>query len=129
MIVARGNKTGTLYMSSSLRNKLADVDAGANSSLWHSRLGDTSKKGMKMLVPNGKLPELKIVEHKFCETVFFGNQKKVNFSKEVREPKSTDLELVHTDVCGLSPVTSLGDHSRYYGLLLTIRAGNFRYIF
>ncbi|XP_075494914.1 uncharacterized protein LOC142532523 [Primulina tabacum] len=93
MIVARGKKSGTLYMTSSLRNKLAAVDAGANSSLWHSRLGDTSEKEMKMLVSNGKLPELKIVEHKLCEAVFFGKQKKVSFSKEVREPKSADLEL------------------------------------
>ncbi|XP_073014594.1 uncharacterized protein [Primulina eburnea] len=115
MIVARGKKTGTLYMTSSLRNKLAAVDAGANSSLWHSRLGDTSEKRMKMLVSNGKLPGLKIVEHKLCETVFFGKQKKVSFSKEVREPISADLELVHTDVCGPSPVTSIRDHSIYYG--------------
>ncbi|XP_073138884.1 uncharacterized protein [Henckelia pumila] len=97
MIIARGTKTGTLYMTSSCRDILAAVDAGANSSLWLSRHGDTSEKGMKMLVSNGKLP------------------KKVSFSKEVREPKSADLELVHTDVCEPSPVTSLGDHSRYYG--------------
>ncbi|XP_073119889.1 uncharacterized protein [Henckelia pumila] len=43
MIVARGKKTGTLYMTSSLRDKLAAVDAGANSSLWLCRLGDTKK--------------------------------------------------------------------------------------
>ncbi|KZV56002.1 hypothetical protein F511_12701 [Dorcoceras hygrometricum] len=42
MIVAQGKKTGTLYMTSSCRDTLAAVDAGANSSLWHYRLGHMS---------------------------------------------------------------------------------------
>ena len=37
----------------------------------------------------------------------------VSFSKDGREPKAAKLELVHTDVWGPSPVTSLGG-SRYY---------------
>ncbi|KZV18236.1 hypothetical protein F511_28102 [Dorcoceras hygrometricum] len=113
MIVARGKKTGTLYMTSSCRDTLAAVDAGANSSLWHCRLGHMSEKGMKMLMSNGKLPDLKSVEHKMCESCIFGKQRKVSFSKGGREPKAAKLELVHTDVWGPSPVPSLGG-SRYY---------------
>ncbi|XP_073129368.1 uncharacterized mitochondrial protein AtMg00300-like [Henckelia pumila] len=107
MIIARGTKTGTLYMTSSCRDMLAAVDAGANSSLWHCRLGHMSEKGMKMLISKGKLPELKTVEHKLCESCVLGKQKKVSFSKGGREPKASKLELVHTDVWGPSSVTSL----------------------
>ncbi|KZV19849.1 hypothetical protein F511_32761 [Dorcoceras hygrometricum] len=68
MIVARGKKTGTLYMTSSCRDTLAAVDTGANSSLWHCRLGHMSENGMKILMSNGKLPDLKSVEHKLYES-------------------------------------------------------------
>ena len=113
MVVTRGNKTGTLYMTSNFRDTLAVIDAGANSSLWHCRLEHMSKKGMKELLSNGKLPGLKFVEHKLCESCILGKQRKVSFSKGGREPKTTKLELIHTDVWGIAPVASLGG-SRYY---------------
>lgn len=71
------------------------------------------EEAMKMPVSNGKLPVLKIVEQKLCKSYIFGKQKNVSFSKRVREPKVAELELIHTNICGLSPVTSLG-YSRYY---------------
>ncbi|RVW89466.1 Retrovirus-related Pol polyprotein from transposon TNT 1-94 [Vitis vinifera] len=87
-VLARGKKTGTLYMTSCPRDTIAVADASTDTSLWHRRLGHMSEKGMKMLLSKGKLPELKT-------------------------PKVEKLELVHTDLWGPSPVASLGG-SRYY---------------
>ncbi|RVW88928.1 Retrovirus-related Pol polyprotein from transposon TNT 1-94 [Vitis vinifera] len=87
-VLARGKKTGTL-------------------------LGHMSEKGMKMLLSKGKLPELKSIDFDMCESCILGKQKKVSFLKTGRTPKAENLELVHTDLWGPSPVASLGG-SRYY---------------
>ena len=44
-VLARGKKTGTLYMTSSLRDTIAVTDASTDTSLWHRRLGHMSEKG------------------------------------------------------------------------------------
>ena len=44
-VLARGKKTGTLYMTSSLRDTIAVADASTDTSLWHRRLGHMSEKG------------------------------------------------------------------------------------
>ncbi|KAL6328733.1 hypothetical protein AAG906_003750 [Vitis piasezkii] len=99
-VLARGKKIGTLYMTSCPRDTIAVVDASIDTSLWHCRLGHMSEKGMKMLLSKGKLPELKSIDFDI-------------FLKTGRTPKAEKLELVHTDLWGLSPVASLGG-SRYY---------------
>uniref|UniRef100_A0A2N9H7K1 Retrovirus-related Pol polyprotein from transposon TNT 1-94 n=1 Tax=Fagus sylvatica TaxID=28930 RepID=A0A2N9H7K1_FAGSY len=50
MVVARGKKTGTLYMTTSPRDTIAVAEAGADTNLWHRRLGHMSEKGMKVLL-------------------------------------------------------------------------------
>ena len=74
--MARGKKTSTLYMSSSLRDTIAVAEASTNTSLWHRRLGHMSEKWMKMLLSKGKLPELKSVDFDMCESCILGKQKK-----------------------------------------------------
>ena len=61
----------------------------------------------------GRLPVLKTINHNLCESCIFGKQKNVSFSKSGRKLKEEKLELVHTDVWGPTPMTSLGG-SRYY---------------
>ncbi|RVX13264.1 Retrovirus-related Pol polyprotein from transposon TNT 1-94 [Vitis vinifera] len=112
-VLARGKKTGTLYMTSCPRDTIAVADASTDTSLWHRRLGHMSEKGMKMLLSKGKLPELKSIDFDMCESCILGKQKKVSFLKTGRTPKAGNLELVHTDLWGPSPVASLGG-SRYY---------------
>ena len=107
-MVARGNKTGSLYVNSNCRRTIAIADDTVSLNLWHYRLGHMSEKGMKMLHVNGKLQEMKEVDHNLCEGCVFAKQKKVSFSKVNKEPKTTKLELVHIDVWGPSTVTSLG---------------------
>ncbi|RVX04079.1 Retrovirus-related Pol polyprotein from transposon TNT 1-94 [Vitis vinifera] len=87
-VLARGKKTGTLYMTSSPRDTIVVADASTDTSLWHRKLGHMSEKGMKMLLSKGKLPELKT-------------------------SKAEKLELVHTDLWRPSLIASLGG-SRYY---------------
>ena len=112
-VLARGKKTGILYMTSCPRDTIAVADASIDTSLWHRRLGHMSEKGMKMLLSKGKLPELKSIDFDMCESCILGKQKKVSFLKTGRTPKAEKLELVHTDLWGPSPVASLGG-SRYY---------------
>ena len=68
---------------------------------------------MKMLVAKGALEGLKSVDMGLCESCVMGKQKRVSFTKTPREPKKVRLEMVHTDVWGPSPVSSLGG-SRFY---------------
>ena len=89
------------------------VDSTSSASLWHNRLGHMSEKGMKLLASKGSLQGLKSVDLGLCESCVLGKQKRVSFTKTVRETKSEKLELVHTDVWGPAPVSSLGG-SRYY---------------
>ena len=49
-VLACGKKTGTLYMTSSPRDKIAIAEASTDKSLWHCRLGHMSEKWMKMLL-------------------------------------------------------------------------------
>ena len=111
--MARGQKTGTLYMTSSPRDTIAVADASTNIRLWHRRLCHMSEKWMKMLLSKGKLLELKSIDFDMCESCILGKQKKASFLKIGRTPKAEKLELVHIDLWGPSPVASLGG-SRYY---------------
>ncbi|CAA0831536.1 Uncharacterized mitochondrial protein AtMg00300 [Striga hermonthica] len=87
--------------------------AVSQSHLWHSRLGHMSEKGMKVLKSRGLLPELESVDVGLCEQCVLGKQKRVSFITTGRAPKTEKLELVHTDLWGPAPVTSLGG-SMYY---------------
>ena len=75
-VLARGKKTGTLYMTSSPRDIIAVDNACTDTSLWHCRLGHMSEKGMKMLLSKGKLPKLKSIDFDMCESCILGKQKK-----------------------------------------------------
>ena len=111
-VLDRGKKTGTMYMTSSPRDTIAIADASTDTSLWHRRLGHMSEKWMKMLLSKGKLSELKSIDFNMCESCILGKQKKVSFLKTSKTPKAEKLELVHTDLWGLSPIASLGGSSR-----------------
>ncbi|KAE8661431.1 putative WRKY transcription factor 4 [Hibiscus syriacus] len=107
LVIARGKKTGTLYITSNLENIITATDADGKSNLWHQRLSHMSEKRMKTLLSKGKLSDLKNINVELCEDCIFGKQKKVNFAKIGKTPKAQKLELVHTDVWGPSPVPSL----------------------
>uniref|UniRef100_A0A0D3A6Y6 Uncharacterized protein n=1 Tax=Brassica oleracea var. oleracea TaxID=109376 RepID=A0A0D3A6Y6_BRAOL len=59
MVVARGHKRGTLYMTTSYQDIVVVVENAKRTKLLHCRLGHMSEKGMKLMVENGALPVLK----------------------------------------------------------------------
>ncbi|KAE8724080.1 cytochrome P450 71A9-like [Hibiscus syriacus] len=78
LVITRGKKTGTLYVTSNLENIIAAADADGKSNLWHQRLGHMIEKGMKTLLSKGKLSDLKSIDVGLCEDCIFGKQKKVS---------------------------------------------------
>ena len=87
-VLARRKKIGTLYMTSSPKDTIAIVEASADTSLWHHRLGRISEKGMKMLLSKGKLAELKSIDFDMCESCILEKQKNVSFLKTGRTLKA-----------------------------------------
>ncbi|GJW63265.1 retrovirus-related pol polyprotein from transposon TNT 1-94 [Tanacetum coccineum] len=58
LVVARGNKRGSLYMVEVPSDGInAAIDGRGNTALWHQRLGHMSEKGMKILASKG-LPKM-----------------------------------------------------------------------
>ncbi|GJS64543.1 retrovirus-related pol polyprotein from transposon TNT 1-94 [Tanacetum coccineum] len=114
LVVARGNKRGSLYMVEVPSDGInAAIDGRGNATLWHQRLGHMSEKGMKILASKGRIPDLQKAVVGFCEPCVLGKQKKVSFVKSGNTRKLQRLELVHTDVYGPTSVASIGG-SRYY---------------
>ena len=72
MVVARGTKSGTLYITTECINMTAAAESASNSSLWHNRLGHMSVKGMKMPTVKGALEGLKPVDMGLCESCVMG---------------------------------------------------------
>ncbi|GJX37099.1 hypothetical protein Tco_0250402 [Tanacetum coccineum] len=71
LVVARGNKCGSLYMVEVPSNRInAAIDGKGNAALWHQRLGHMSEKGM--------IPYLQKAVVGFCEPCVLGKQKKVD---------------------------------------------------
>lgn len=48
-VIAKGEKTGTLYLISSSDELNATVARAKNFSLWHTRMGHLGEKGLKVL--------------------------------------------------------------------------------
>ena len=114
LVIAKGKKKGTLYMVEVPGDGVHAVTTNPSpSNLWHQRLGHMSEKGLKMLAQKGKFPDLKKVETEFCESCVLGKQKRVTFVKTGKTPKAQKLELVHSDVYGPTPVSSLGGKNYY----------------
>ena len=55
LVIARGNKIGTLFVNSNCRSTITVANAAVSSNLWHYRLGHMSEKWMKMFHSDGKL--------------------------------------------------------------------------
>ena len=90
-ILARGKKTGTLYMTLSPRDTITVAEASTDTSLLHRRLSHISEKGMKMLLSRGKLTKLKSIDFDMCENCISEKQKNVSFLKTSTTPKAGKL--------------------------------------
>jgi len=87
MVVARGRKSGTLYLTSHASDTVAIADSKVASDLWYSRLGQISEKGIKILHSQGKLSGIVSVDIGMCEDYIFEKQNRVSFQKSGRPPR------------------------------------------
>ena len=72
LVVEKGEDVGTLYLCNGISNSVnALASAGAYTTLWHHRLGNMSKKGMKILHSRNVLSCLKHVDLEFCENCVY----------------------------------------------------------
>ncbi|KAL2232508.1 UNVERIFIED_CONTAM: Retrovirus-related Pol polyprotein from transposon TNT 1-94, partial [Sesamum indicum] len=117
MTLARGLKSGTLYMAGGSSSNIPFAGTVSQANLWHNCLGHMSEKGMNVLKLKGRLPELKSVEVGHCEHCVFRKQKRVSFLTTRRTPRKEKLELVHTDLWGPALVSSLGGSTRWRALV------------
>jgi hypothetical protein len=114
LVITKGEKVGTLYLCTGNTNSsIYLASTGVDTTLWHHRLGHMSEKGMQILHKINLLPDLKQIDLDFCEHCVYGKHKRVIFLRVKKEKKSERLELVHTDVWGLTHISSLGG-SHYY---------------
>ncbi|RYA47095.1 hypothetical protein DD606_23800, partial [Enterobacter cloacae complex sp. GF14B] len=114
MTVAHGVKSGGLYMIyvSNVSKNVINVTEQPNVSLWHSRLGHMSKKGMEILSRSGYLPGFSFNDFEFCEHCLYGKQTQQPH-KHRSSRRDTQLALVHSDLCGPMPNLSLGGASYF----------------
>ncbi|GKB32448.1 retrovirus-related pol polyprotein from transposon TNT 1-94 [Tanacetum coccineum] len=77
LVIAHGNKRGSLYMVGVPSDGInTSIDGRGNVALWHQRLGHMSEKGMKILASKGRIPYLQKVVVGFCEPCVLGKQKR-----------------------------------------------------
>lgn len=70
IVVARGKREGTLYVTTS-RNSFNMATSKVDANMWNQRLRHMSVKGMKVITSKGKHDDLTSVDLQFCESCVF----------------------------------------------------------
>ncbi|GKF11914.1 retrovirus-related pol polyprotein from transposon TNT 1-94, partial [Tanacetum coccineum] len=79
LVVARGNKRGSLYMVEIPSDGInVAIDGRGNATLWHQRLGRMSEKGMNIIASKGRIPDLQKAVVGFYEPCVLRKQKKAD---------------------------------------------------
>ncbi|CAL1383495.1 unnamed protein product [Linum trigynum] len=123
LVVAKGKKESTLYMTNAKHSKgginVAEKDSSIE--IWHKRLGHLSEKGLQILSKKQLLPGAKGTLLKTCVHCLAGKTHRVAFHRFPPSRRSKVLDLIHTDVCFMRDktlggasyyVTFIDDHSR-----------------
>ena len=101
LVVAKGNKSCTLYTMQAKINKgiVNALEDDSSTELWHKRLSHMSVKGLQVLSKKKLLTGMKGTPLKTCVHYLAGKQNRVTFRKNFASKKSNVLDLVHYDVC------------------------------
>ena len=83
MVIAHGTKDGSLYTNLNCKDMVAVADVASKVELWHNRLEHMSEQGMKILHSNQKLPGLKTVEQRLCESYIYANRRRSASQRKV----------------------------------------------
>lgn len=110
--------------------KCLQIEETRESALWHARLGHVGMDSMASMMNKGVItgiPRMSI-EKETCASCLMGKQTRVSSPKATTYRASSDLELIHGNLCGpISPSTARGnkyifvlidDHSRYMWSIL-----------
>lgn len=91
----------------------AAVEAIDKTTLWHSRLGHMSEKGLQLLVKNDLLKKNEISVLKKCEPCILGKSHKLSF-KTGKHTSTEVLQYIHSDLWGSPNVTPSLSKCQYY---------------
>ena len=128
MVIARGSKMGTLYMTANDKDRVAVVNSTKDSKIWHCRLGHMSEKGMKIMAAKEKLDDLKSINSGLCEDCIMGKQKRLP-SLRLEEVLSQESWNLYILMCGDQPLFGpLVAHSTMSPSLMTPQ-GRYGFIF
>ena len=111
-MVLKGERTTNLYKvigSMMIGDSFVATEKKDTSRLWHMRLGYMRERGLQTLHSKGALPGIKHCKLNLCKFYIMGRQSRVAFTTSVHKTKGL-LDLIYTDVWGLSPVTSVRGH-------------------
>lgn len=122
LIMARGKKEGSLYVTQAKLCKEEVNVASTNMEIWHQRLGHMSEKGLNIRARKNLLHDMKGMSLEPCSDCLGGKQHRVAFQRSSTPTRRKHiLDLVHTNVCSMSEksiggasyfVTFIDDHSR-----------------
>jgi len=103
LVMARGKKQGNLYIMDCIGEVGAALPAmDSGSEIWHKRLGHMSQKGLQVMLQCNQLPGLNSIDLELCEHCLYGKQCRTSFVRMGHDKKTTPLELVHSDIFGLT---------------------------
>ena len=108
MVVSRGTKSRVLYTTTLCINIATIAESASSSSLWYNKLGHINVKIMKMLAAKEVIESFKFIDMSLCESYVMGKKNRISFTTVAKELKKVRLEMVHTNIWGPSPISSLG---------------------
>src|SRR5438270_6556877 len=113
--IEAGRKEHGLYVLEYLHLPLSAFPAislSATSELWHHRLGHLSDARLRTLSTSGVLGNISSISSNKCETCRFAKQIATSFSSSDHISNAC-FDLVHSDVWGPSPVSSISGYAYY----------------
>lgn len=100
----------TPHVASLTQASASCFSAISSSTLWHFRLGHPSYERLRLL--GDSFPFISCTQDHNCDTCHLAKQKKLSFSHS-ESVSNKAFELIHVDIWGPSPVTSMHGH-RYF---------------
>jgi len=107
----------------------ANAATEATVKLWHERLGHPGVNSFKEMANQGLIPGVKSsnIDNLFCESCQSGKIHRLPSHANLNARASKPGEVIHSDVCGKMPVTSLGGAN--YFLLFKDDCMSYRFVY
>ncbi|GJZ97002.1 hypothetical protein Tco_0669336 [Tanacetum coccineum] len=97
LVVARGNKHGSLYMVEVPSDGInTAIDGRGNVARWHQKFWHMSEKGMKILASKGRIPDLQKAVNDVAERMNQTLNDRAEYETSCRAPKDVSEDSVTT---------------------------------